>query len=55
MHVTRYTSASDFFARTQALLEHRESFNTLMLDICHTLINRAEQYPDFFLWTVDSQ
>jgi uncharacterized protein len=55
MLVTRYTSTSKFFARTQTLLERRESFNTLILSICETLIRTPEQYPDYSLWTVERE
>lgn len=55
MRVTRYTSASDFLAHAQPLLERRESFNTLMLSICATLIDTPEYYPDYFLWTVERE
>jgi uncharacterized protein len=55
MRVTRYSSAAQFLTHVQPLLERRESFNTLILGICDTLVHTPEQYPNYWLWTVDNE
>jgi len=53
MQITTYPTASEFLARTQAMLERREAANNLILGIAAMLVNSSERYPEFHLVTVD--
>ena len=53
MPVSRYNTASDFLARTQAMLEQHEAVNNLMLGLADTLIRIPDRYKEWHLLTVD--
>ncbi len=53
MQINSYTSATEFLARAQQMLERHEGANNVIIGVANTLSNPHERFREFHLVTVD--